>query len=75
MRETGNQKIKLKNINPSIDYNILMSGYYAFGANQFDIINAQSKIIDYLEIHNSLIVEKMSNKAASAYNFKNLRMV
>ena len=47
-------KIKRKKADANIPTDVAVTGYYAFGANQLQIIRALDKVITYLEKHHGL---------------------
>ncbi len=55
--ETG-EKIKKKVINNSTPTELLMDGYYAFGANELHIVKSLDKILSLLEKEYGLQVEE-----------------
>jgi len=50
-------KIRETSIPASIANDTLLSGYYAFGANQLDVMAGLDRILTYLEKHQGLIVD------------------
>jgi hypothetical protein len=51
--DQGN-KIKRKKPDADIPTDVAVTGYYAFGANQLQIIRALNKVVTYLEKHHGL---------------------
>lgn len=49
-------KIRETSVPASVPNDDLLSGYYAFGANQLDVMASLDRIVDYLERHHGLIV-------------------
>ncbi|WKK88194.1 hypothetical protein QY917_10030 [Diaphorobacter sp. C33] len=48
------QKIRASSIPDSVPDNALRSGYYAFGANQLDVMSALERMLTYLEKNHGL---------------------
>lgn len=48
------QKVKRRYMDPSLPAETAITGYYAFGANQLQIIRALNKLVSYLEQHKNL---------------------
>lgn len=51
-------KVKSHSVPGSVPSSDLLSGYYAFGANQLDIMTGLDDILQYLERHHGLIIKK-----------------
>ncbi|MDE4916307.1 hypothetical protein [Cupriavidus metallidurans] len=51
-------KVKSHSVPDSIPSDDLLSGYYAFGANQLDVMGGLDEILRYLERHHGLIIKK-----------------
>ncbi len=49
-------KIRETAIPPTISSETLLSGYYAFGANQLDVMTGLNRILQYLEKHHGLVI-------------------
>jgi hypothetical protein len=47
-------KVRETVVPASVGNEVLLSGYYAFGANQLDIMASLDRILDYLEGHHGL---------------------
>ena len=52
------QKIRDHSVPDNISDEALRSGYYAFGANQLDVMTALERILRYLEEHHGLIIKE-----------------
>ena len=50
-------KVSATTVPQTISSEVLHSGYYAFGANQLDVMNGLERILHYLEKHHGLIIE------------------
>ena len=50
------QKVSSGTIPDSVSDDALRSGYYAFGANQLDVISALDRMLKYLEQHHDLVI-------------------
>lgn len=57
--EPGGAKLKVKDhqVPRSIPVGIFLSGYYAVGANQLDVMSALDRVLRYLESKHGLVVE------------------
>lgn len=53
------RKVRAGTVPSSFATDTVMSGYYAFGANQLDIIVAIDKVVSYLERHHGLVVDEL----------------
>ena len=53
-RDIEGKKLKRRNVNHDIDGNILLDGYYAFGANELHIMKGLNRLLDYLEREHDL---------------------
>ncbi len=51
------KKTKYPNLGDNPDEEILMTAYYAFGANQLPVYRNLKKILDYLEAHHGLKID------------------
>jgi hypothetical protein len=51
-------KVKSHSVPESIPSGDLLSGYYAFGANQLDVMSGLDEILRYLERHHGLLIKK-----------------
>ena len=62
--EPNRAKIKVKDhqVPPSIPAGIFLSGYYAVGANQLDVMSALDSILRHLESKHGLVVEGPEEK-------------
>lgn len=49
-------KVHETSVPTSIPNDTLLSGYYAFGANQLDVMVSLNRILDYLERHHGLVI-------------------
>lgn len=58
-REANAAKVKIstKAIPHTVSSEMLHSGYYAFGANQLDVMIGLERILQYLEKHYGLVIE------------------
>ena len=54
------EKIKKRNVDHDIGDDLLRSGYYAFGANQLQIIRGLEKVLDLLEREHGLEIQDNS---------------
>lgn len=52
------QKIRTGSVPDTITDEALRSGYYAFGANQLDVMTALERMLTYLEKHHSLTIRE-----------------
>ena len=50
-------KVREASVPPSVPNSVLLSGYYAFGANQLDVMASLNRILDHLEQHYGLVVD------------------
>jgi hypothetical protein len=55
--EGEKQKIRSTTIPDTVPSEMLASGYYAFGANQLDVMAALERVLKYLEKNHGLSVE------------------
>ena len=64
LRAKDSTKIKVRetSVPASVSNDILLSGYYAFGANQLDVMAGLNRIVDYLERRHGLVVGKQSKE-------------
>lgn len=51
------RKIRDDYVPEAISDDELRSGYYAFGANQLDVVTALDRMLKYLERHHGLVIE------------------
>jgi hypothetical protein len=49
-------KVRDVSIPASVPNNVLLSGYYAFGANQLDVMAGLNRILEHLERHYGLVI-------------------
>lgn len=58
-REENGAKVKIsaRAVPQAISSDMLHSGYYAFGANQLDVMTVLERILQYLERHHGLVIE------------------
>ena len=58
VRQTDGSKERIRNqyVPDTISDEVFRSGYYAFGANQLDVVSALDKILKYLELHHDLVL-------------------
>jgi hypothetical protein len=58
LRDTDGSTKKIRSeIPPTVRDEMVRSGYYAFGANQLDVMEGLEKILQYLEKHHGLLIE------------------
>jgi hypothetical protein len=50
-------KVRQNMIPPDVPDDMVRSGYYAFGANQLDVMEGLEKILKFLEKHHGLVLE------------------
>jgi hypothetical protein len=55
-------KVRDTSVPPGVPTSILLSGYYAFGANQLDVMASLNRILDHLEEHYGLVIEDAQRK-------------
>lgn len=53
-------KVRATTVPPTATDDMVRGAYYAFGANQLDVMSALEKIIGHLEKHHGLVVEKQA---------------
>ena len=56
LSDGSKQKVSSGTIPDSVSDDALRSGYYAFGANQLDVISALDRMLKYLEQHHDLVI-------------------
>lgn len=58
IRSKDGKRIKVREISvpANVPNDTLLSGYYAFGANQLDVMASLDKIVDFLERHHGLVI-------------------
>jgi len=64
LRDAEGSKTKVRDllIPASATDDMVRSGYYAFGANQLDVMAGMEKILQYLEKHHGLVVGNSSSE-------------
>jgi hypothetical protein len=55
-------KIREISIPASVPTDTLLSGYYAFGANQLDVMASLNRILDHLESHYGLVINPVAKE-------------
>jgi hypothetical protein len=50
-------KVRETSVPSSVPTSVLLSGYYAFGANQLDVMAGLNRILDHLEEHYGLVID------------------
>ncbi len=50
-------KVRARTIPPDVTDDMIRSGYYAFGANQLDVMEGLEKILRFLERNHGLVVD------------------
>ena len=55
-KDGSKAKIRETSVPASVPSDTLLSGYYAFGANQLDVMASLNRILDYLERHHGLVI-------------------
>ena len=56
-------KVREASVPASISSSVLLSGYYAFGANQLDVMASLNRILDYLERHHGLVIDSAESSS------------
>ena len=64
VRETDGSKTKIRDISipQTVTNDTLLSGYYAFGANQLDVMAGLERILKHLEQHHGLVIGAQSKE-------------
>lgn len=56
-KDGSTTKVRDSSVPAAIPSDTLLSGYYAFGANQLDVMASLNRILQYLERHHGLVIE------------------